>query len=90
VAVKTGEALIVAHHPESVMIAQCLSTVEALASYMRGLGDLSCSASCINCYSFPIRCTRRYGRQFISCIIILDDYYSTSTCHQGKESIFSS
>ncbi|KIW08304.1 uncharacterized protein PV09_01222 [Verruconis gallopava] len=38
VAAKTVQALIIAHHPESVLTNACSATVEQLAEYLKGVG----------------------------------------------------
>jgi len=38
IVVKTEQALLLAHHPESVTTNSCVSTVEQLGDYLRGVG----------------------------------------------------
>jgi profilin len=38
VAAKTKQALVIAHHPETVLTNSCSATVEALAEYLKGVG----------------------------------------------------
>lgn len=38
VAAKTVQALIIAHHPETVLTNACSATVEQLADYLKGVG----------------------------------------------------
>lgn len=38
VAAKTVQALIIAHHPETVLTNSCSATVEQLAEYLKGVG----------------------------------------------------
>lgn len=38
VAAKTLQALIIAHHPDSVLTNACSATVEQLAEYLKGVG----------------------------------------------------
>jgi profilin len=38
IAAKTVQALIIAHHPDTVLTNACSSTVEQLADYLKGVG----------------------------------------------------
>ena len=38
VAAKTVQALIIAHHPDTVLTNACSATVEQLAEYLKGVG----------------------------------------------------